>query len=124
MPILLFGNPEVAADSLPPRLQSALAAARPDLEFLTADPTENLPFDEDTVIVDTVINLEEPRLFTSLDDFAAAPRLTGHDYDVYAEMRWRQKLGKLKKVSIIGLPPNISPDAAKNAVLEMLSDIL
>ncbi|MFA6603273.1 MAG: hypothetical protein WCT10_00355 [Patescibacteria group bacterium] len=107
MIVYIFGNPDLPEDSLPLKLIPELQKLRPDVVFEIKDPNEEWEVPSELTVIDTVVGIAEPRIFASLDAFAAAPRLTTHDFDAYANLKWLQKLGRLKNLRIIGLPPGI-----------------
>jgi hypothetical protein len=112
MTVLIFGNPDLPQDSLPLRILPELRHRLPGIEFQHLDPNEEWELPEEITIIDTVMGIKEPRVFMSLDAFSSAPRLTMHDFDAYANLRLLAKLGKLKKIRILGLPPGIDEAAA------------
>ncbi len=112
MQVFVFGNPDLPADSLPLRLVPSLAAAFPQIEFATLDPNEDWDVPSHMHIIDTVAGLSEPAVFTDLGAFVAAPRLTCHDFDAYANLLLLKKLGKLTAVTIYGLPPEYDQNHA------------
>lgn len=105
--VFIFGNPDIAMDSLPLRLLPTLREQFPDIEFSTLDPNEDWDVPPHMIIIDTVVGIDEPRVFHSLDDFAAAPRMTCHDFDAYANLQLMKKVGELEHVVILGLPPTL-----------------
>lgn len=120
MEIYVFGNRDLAFDSLPLRLIPKLTARFPDDSFLVRDPNEEWEFSGPFVVLDTVVGIGEPRLFSSLSSFQSAPRMTCHDFDAYSNLRWLAKIGRLPKLVILGVPPTMEEDAALNAVSELL----
>ncbi len=114
MTIFIFGNPDLAIDSLPLRLLPKLRRQFPKVDFKTLDPNEEWYLPNDLIIIDTVVGLKKPRLFTALNQFEQVPSVSLHDFDALTNLRYLQKLGKLKKVTILGLPPKISQ---KNALM-------
>jgi len=120
MTVFVFGNPDLPEDSLPLRLLPELRKLRPDMAFEVKDPNEEWEVPPELTMIDTVVGITEPRIFDSLDAFTAAPRLTMHDFDAYANLRFMQKLGLLKKVRIIGLPADTEPRAALGFVKKSL----
>ena len=121
MPIVyVFGNPEISSDSLPLRILDELHTRRPDIDFQVLDPNENWPETEEMTVIDTVVGIKEAVIFEDLDKFEAAPTLTMHDFDALAQMRLLKKIGRLKKVRIIGLPANLPEDIAVTETLKLL----
>jgi len=116
MTVFVFGNPDLKMDSLPLRLLPELRRRLPATEFLVKDPNEEWDVPEELTIIDTVVGIAGPRLFPTLNDFAAAPRLTMHDFDAFANLRLLQKIGRLKSVRIIGLPPHFEEATAADFI--------
>jgi len=123
MKILVFGNPDHEPDALPLKILPEVRKRLPDIEFVVADPNEEWDVGGDLTIIDTAINLTEPRVFDSLDAFEAAPRVSMHDFDALANLRLMLKLGIISSVRVIALPPQISPDDAIRFMTEKLSDV-
>ncbi len=123
MNVFAFGNPDLALDSLPLRILERLRRDLPSVSFSHKDPNESWELGPDAVILDTVVGLAEPRIFHGLEDFEHAPRMTVHDFDLYAELRLRQKIGHLPKLTIIGLPPQITEHDAVAAVGRLLKTL-
>ncbi|OGZ08012.1 MAG: hypothetical protein A2942_00940 [Candidatus Lloydbacteria bacterium RIFCSPLOWO2_01_FULL_50_20] len=109
--IHVFGNPDLAMDSLPLRILPQLRERFPDIHFLTLDPNEEWDVPDPFILIDTVVGLPDVHFFQSLDEFGTAPTVSVHDFDALFNLRYLKKLGKLKGVRIIGLPPDM--DEAK-----------
>ncbi len=121
MNVWVFGNLDLQEDSLPLRILPQLQRLRPDLTFTTRDPLEEWDEVPDPfVIVDTVKGLEKVKVFTDLAAFASAPRVSMHDLDLLAQLQLLQKLGKLKRLTLVGVPPALSPDLAITQVAASL----
>lgn len=108
MQVLVFGNEQYAPDSLPVKILPELRKTMPDVEFIWADPNEEWPDLAEMTVIDTGINLTRPTEFDSLDEFVDAPRLSMHDFDALTQLRLLKKIGRIKKVRILALPPEIS----------------
>ncbi len=121
MTVFVFGNPDLPLDALPLRLLPELRRRLPAVEFLVKDPNEEWDVPEELTIIDTVIGIAEPRLFPTLNDFTAAPRLSLHDFDAFANLRLLQKIGRLKSVRVVGLPPNCAEPAAADFIEKNLA---
>lgn len=104
MIVYVFGNPDLPDDSLPLKLIPELQKKFPQIQFETKDPNEEWDVPEELVIIDTVQGIRAVTVFDDLAAFAPAPRVTMHDFDAYANLRLLQKLGKLRKIKIIGIP--------------------
>ena len=111
-------------DALPMRLLPKLRDTFPDITFTTLDPNEEWDVPEDMLVIDTVVGIKEPTVFNDLSKFMAAPRITCHDFDAYANLMLMKKLGKIHSTTIIGLPPGLSKNKALNALTEALGQLL
>lgn len=120
MIIYVFGNPDLVVDSLPLRILPALRQRFPTLTFSVIDPNEEWEIPEELIILDTVLGIKAVQVFTDLKNFSPAPQVSLHDFDAYANLRYLQKLGKLKQVSIIGVPPGLLEGRAADDVTAVL----
>lgn len=121
MQIFVFGNPDIEVDALPIRLLPALRERMPGHTFVTLDPNEEWDVPRRMLIVDTVVGLEEPRLFEGLEYFMKSPRMTCHDFDAHANLLLLKKLGKIDDTTILGLPPGYDADKAVSWLTESIS---
>ena len=102
--IYVCGNPLVDRDSMPFKILPELKALLPELEFIDFDPTENFPKDNPLYIVDTVINARRVVVIKDLKGLEAAPHLSSHDADLAFHLKWLEKMGKLPRLTIFGVP--------------------
>lgn len=116
MIVYVFGNPDLDADSLPLRIVPKLRERFPDIRFEVKDPNEEWDVPEELTVIDSVEGIDGVRVFENLDQFTSAPHVTMHDFDAFANLRLLQKLGKLKKIKIIGTP--VSRQGASPTLLE------
>lgn len=112
MTIYIFGNQDLAVDSLPLRILPKLQKEFPEIQFKIVDPNEEWDVPEEFVIIDSVMGIDKVTVFDSLKSFVPAPNVTMHDFDAHANLRYLQKLGRLKKIKIIGIPPMMDEDQA------------
>ncbi|VVB81400.1 Uncharacterised protein [uncultured archaeon] len=110
MNIYVCGNPLVKEDCLPLRILPELKRKFPEINFVEFEPTEDLPKEENLIIIDTVINAKDVALFDDIDKFTETKALSLHDFDLGLNLKLAKKLKKLKSVRIIGVPPNGSVD--------------
>ena len=118
--IFIFGNPDFEPDSLPVKLIPDLQKTYPDFSFVLKDPNEEWDVPENLTIIDTAIGLEKMTVFDDLDSFVNAPRLSMHDFDALANLRFLKKLGKLKNIKIIAVPPGMNKDEALKEIGKLL----
>lgn len=120
MKVYLVGNTLVKEDSLPLKLLPKLKKAFPKLEFVEADPNENFIPEEGSIIIDTVVGIDQVRWFDTLDDFMQTRSVSPHDYDLMFHLRMLEKLKKITSVKILGVPVSIK----MNALFDELTQIL
>jgi Ni,Fe-hydrogenase maturation factor len=118
--VYIFGNPDLEMDSLPIRLIPRLKQLYPDIDFVLKDPNEEWDIPEEMTIIDTAVGVDGVTVFDDLESFASVPRLSMHDYDALTNLRYMKKLGKLKRVKIIGVPPEIDAEEALKKIGEFL----
>jgi hypothetical protein len=123
MTIYVFGNPDLPADSLPLKILPELQRRFPQLHFEIKDPNEEWDCPGELTVIDTVQGIERVAVFDDLAKFSTAPRLTMHDFDALTNLRYLRKLGKLKKIKIIGVPAEMNPKEALESVAEELSKV-
>ncbi len=124
MNIFVFGNEDLEADSLPLRILPVLEKKFRVLSFKILDPNEEWELSDELIIIDTVINIKEPVLFTDLDSFSDAPRVTMHDFDAISNLRYLKKLGKFKTIKIIGVPPQMEENEAVLKISAVLKSLV
>jgi len=120
MIIFIFGNQDLPQDSLPLKLLPALRKGFPKINFLIKDPNEEWETPDDITVIDTVVGIDKVQVFTDLKTFVSAPRVTLHDFDALTNLKYLQKIGKLKKIKIIGIPPSLDEGKALNEVASIL----
>jgi len=120
MKIFVFGNLDLSEDSLPLRLVPKLEKLFPRHHFVIKDPNEEWDMPEEFFVIDTVQGIDKVAVFDDLDKFEKAPRTTMHDFDALTNLRYLKKLGKIKKIKIIGLPPMMDEKTAPGKIYEYL----
>ena len=114
--IFVFGNIDIEMDSLPIRLLPALQKYFPNIDFVVLDPNEEWKIPEEMVMIDTVVGIRELTVFDDLKFFVEAPRVSVHDFDAFFNLIYLQKLGKLKKIKIFGLPFGMTEATAEEVL--------
>jgi Ni,Fe-hydrogenase maturation factor len=106
--LFILGNLLDDQDALPVHLLPKLQQHFPTLDCVLFDPTEELPaaLPPHICIVDTVIGIDTITVFSNLEDFKLSPRVSVHDFDLPLFLGLLKKLGKIEKITIIGIPSN------------------
>lgn len=123
MKIFIFGNIDLPLDSLPLRILPKLQKKFPNIKFETIDPNEDFDFPENITIIDTIVGIKDITIFDSLDKFSAPPRVGMHDFDALTNLRYLQKLGKIKTVKIIAVPSEMGETEATKKISQILEKI-
>jgi len=135
----------LAGDNIALRILPKLQKRFPLIQFIHKDPLENWVLDneepsgrrlndrqicdqesekEKIVIIDAVKGISKVTVFDGLENFTAAhKRMTMHDFDLYDELALLQKLKKLPKVAIIGIPWGESEKDIWNDLLKTIQSI-
>ncbi len=117
MTFYIFGNPDLAEDSLPLRILPCLRKRFPESVFEIKDPNEEWDVFEHLYIIDTVVGPKDAAIYDDISVFAKSPTMTLHDFDAHANLLFLKKLGNIKGCTIIGIPPHFSEqEACKRAV--------
>ncbi|MEI6238648.1 MAG: hypothetical protein WCP15_03900 [bacterium] len=123
MIVYVFGNSDLEFDSLPLRILPQLRGLFPDVTFEIKDPNEDWDVPEDLVVLDTAFGINEVMVFDDLDKFEKVPRVSMHDFDAITNLRYLKKIGKIKKIKIIGVPPGMDEKMAAEEVGNKLKEI-
>lgn len=108
MIIYVFGNPDLRIDSLPLRILPKLKKELPEAEFKIRDPNEEWDdIQSEFIAIDTAVNVRQPCVVDDLRLFNEPPRSSLHDFDALMNLKLLHKLGRLKKIKLICLPPDI-----------------
>ncbi|MBU0467315.1 MAG: hypothetical protein KJ718_05105 [Nanoarchaeota archaeon] len=118
--IYILGNPSFESDSLPVKLLPKLKSSLPNFQFIHLDPTENLPEEEHLILIDIILGIKEVKVLTDIDKIESSPNVSMHDFDLGFQLKLMKKLGKIDKVTIIGVPQNIN----ESQVLEQIKQTL
>jgi len=123
MTVYIFGNEDLDFDSIPLKILPELRKEFPHTDYLVKDPNEEWDIPEKLIVIDTVMGINEIKVFDNLDSFSASPSVTMHDFDVLANLRFLKKLGKLSEIKIVGIPPTISEQEAFETVKAILAPL-
>lgn len=106
--VYYFGNQDYNFDNAAYSVVAEFRSKFEQIEFIEVKPNEDLPFvnGEDVVLLDTVADIKTPKLFIDIDfqKIQLPPRTSAHDFDLGFQLKYLKKLGKIGKVTIVGLP--------------------
>lgn len=109
--VYVFGNEDVAEDNAPFVLCDRLSKDFPTLEFVKVAPNADLPFagQGSVTIFDTIQGISTVTVFSeqNLKHLVLSPRTSVHDFDLGFQLKFLMKIGKLKHITLIGLPMGI-----------------
>lgn len=122
--VTVFGNPVVEEDSLAVSLVPELETEFPEVTFEVRDPTENLePPSDPWIILDVGMGIEEVVVVEDLSQLEHVKGQSVHDFDVYMELRLKEKIDRLPEVLIIIVPYDMEKKKALQDVTGVLSSI-
>ncbi len=114
MKVYVFGNEDEAIDSGAIKAALELKKTMSECDFVFVKPNEDLPFvgESRVVILDNVQGLESVELFDDFDPgkLTDNPRGSVHDFDLGFQLKYLKKLGKLGKITLIGIPMGTGAD--------------
>ena len=105
MKIFVLGNLDIDLDN-----KAFLAMEKlkdiDGVEFQIINVNDDLPAIDGMVLMDTVLGIEKVELISEeyLDKLVMPPRNSVHDFDLGYQLKYLIKIGKISKVTIIGLP--------------------
>jgi len=126
--IYIAGNELFEEDSFPIKILELLKKDFREVEFCMFDPTEDFPDEENLFIIDTIINIDKVVMFNydDLKNVSFQKTYSLHDYDLGTHLLLLKKIGKLREVAIIGVPPlsKIDEKAAINDIKKIISNLI
>jgi Ni,Fe-hydrogenase maturation factor len=103
--IHIFGNPLLDFDNLPLKFAPKLQKLFPEIDFVIADPNENLKLvNKELIIIDTVEDTKDVALIDDIKKLQTQKLYSLHDFDLGFNLKLLQKIGDLEKIKIIGVP--------------------
>lgn len=119
--IHIFGNPLLDFDNLPLKLAPKLKKLFPEIDFVIADPNENLkPINKKLIIIDAVESIKKVVVIDDLEQIQTQKIYSLHDFDLAFNLKLLQKIGKLRSVKIFGVPMKGSEEEALSDVTEII----
>lgn len=102
MKIFVFGNPDIDDD------KRAIEVIKKfeNIDWQIIDINQDIPTEDNLIMMDTVSGIKKVTLFDEkvIDKLVGWGRITAHDYDLGFQLKYLQKIGKINKVTIIGIP--------------------
>jgi Ni,Fe-hydrogenase maturation factor len=108
MKVYIFGNQDVPKDRRAFDVAKELEGKIQNVEYIKVKPNEDVPFIDErfVVILDAIAGIKNVTEVHDgdLDKLVLPPRSSVHDFDLGFQLKYLKKIGKLGKVTIIGLP--------------------
>ena len=108
MKIYVFGNEDLDFDNTAILVAKKLEKTIENCDFIYIKPNQDLPFvgEEEVVIMDTIEGIEDITVINNnqVKNISLEKRTTAHDFDLGFQLKYLKKIGKIGKVTIIGLP--------------------
>lgn len=112
-------------DNLPIELAPDLQKKFPEIDFIIADPNENLkPQNKEIIIIDTILGIKDVLVIHDINQIQNSSRYSLHDLDLGFNLKLLQKIGTLSKVTIFGLPKGIKKDQALKKLEKLISRLI
>lgn len=108
MKVYVFGNEDFEGDNRAFEFIKKFEHKLKNIQFVKVKPNEDVPFidEKSVVILDAIEGIDEviEAAGDDLDKLVLPPRSSVHDFDLGFQIKYLKKIGKLGKVTIIGLP--------------------
>lgn len=108
MKVYIFGNEDLDFDNKAILVAKKFKKTIENCDFIYVKPNQDLPFvdREEIVIMDTIEGIDDITLINDdqIQDISLEKRTTAHDFDLGFQLKYLKKIGKLGKVTIVGLP--------------------
>jgi len=119
MRILVFGNPYIEFDALAVEIAKEIKIK--NAKFIICSSPEQIMEEKFDYIMDVVEGIDEIKVFDNLKMLNPHRMFSLHDFDVTFFLGLMQKLGKIEKVKIIGIPIGFDKKQAKKEVEFLLN---
>lgn len=102
MKVFVLGNADLSIDN---RVFGVIKRIK-NIDWQVIEINQDIPVGDNLIMMDTVSGIKKVTLFDEkiIDKLVGWGRITAHDYDLGFQLKYLQKIGKLKKVTIIGIP--------------------
>ena len=118
MRILVFGNPYLEYDSLAVKVAKEM---KDSADFVICTSPEQIMEEKFDYIMDAVDGIDTVRVFDNLKLLNPHRMFSLHDFDVTFFLSLMERLGKVDKVKIIGIPMEFNKEKAKAKVKDILT---
>jgi len=120
--IYIFGNPLLDFDNMPIRMVPKLQKQFPDINFIIQDPNENInpSINGELVIIDTVLGIGEVVVINDIEKLEINKIYSMRDFDLAFNLKLLKKIGKLEKITIFSVPPELSEQKALKQLKKLM----
>lgn len=105
MMVYVFGNPDIEEDKNAFLVAEYLEGKILEVDFKLMEISDEISFEnENPVIMDVVSEIDEVTLYDDIDKIIMPPRVSAHDFDLGFQLKYLKKIGKIKNITVIGIP--------------------
>jgi len=122
MKIYCFGNQDLEEDKLALELADELQVK--GFEFIKCTSPDFLQAEEkQLVILDVVKNIADIIVINDIDKIKEFNIVSTHDLDLGFHLKLLKEMGDLQKLTIIGIPPDMDRQIAKEKIKNLLKEL-
>lgn len=122
--VLVFGNPLLSFDSLPLKLKPLLEKVFPYIDFIEFEVEENIEdFCPNLVLIDSAFGIKRVKILNNLNSIEKTKTLSLHGFDLSLMLALLERIGKLKKITIIAVPARYSLNKAFKETVSALKSL-
>jgi len=122
--IFYFGNALFEKDNIVIKIIPFLKKTFSQINFVFWDPNENFPKERNLILLDVIWGPKNTTVIKDIDQIEQSPRYTAHDLDLGLYLKLYKKLGKIKKITIIGVPFQLSEKKAQKEVSQTIKEVI
>ncbi|MBW3012921.1 hypothetical protein KY325_02720 [Candidatus Woesearchaeota archaeon] len=122
MKIYCFGNQDIEEDKLALELADELVVK--GFEFVKCTSPDFLQTEDKVlVILDVVKDIDDVIIINDIDKIKQYNIVSTHDLDLGFHLKLLKEMGELQKLTIIGLPPRMDKEKAKQKIRILLKEL-
>lgn len=122
--ILVFGNPYLKEDNLAVKIAKKLDMPGIEVEHCT-NPDDLLNYElENAIILDVAKGIDKVDIFDDIDSLEFSVIFSLHDFDLSFFLKIMKETGKVKEITIIGVPQGYDEERALREVKNLIKEFV